>query len=72
MQIARWIVAGAQIYAGLGLAGASCSSSMELTDFRLAPASWAFRPLLLPGFMLLWPLALVRWIKCRKKPDAEP
>jgi hypothetical protein len=33
---------------------------------RVDPAArgaHAFRPLLLPGFMLIWPLAIVRWRK---------
>jgi hypothetical protein len=31
---------------------------------RVAPAArgaWAFRPLLVPGLLLLWPLVLWRW-----------
>ncbi len=34
---------------------------------RLDPAAggaYAFRPLLLPGLALLWPLVLWRWLRC--------
>ena len=37
---------------------------------RIDPAAagaYAFRPLLLPGLILLWPLVLVRWVMLARR-----
>jgi hypothetical protein len=49
-------------YAGLGMAVAVAFLLLGLD--RIDPAArgaYAFRPLLLPGLVLLWPLVLWRW-----------
>jgi hypothetical protein len=62
MSIAQFLVVGAQAYAGVGLlAGlAFILSGIDRVD-HAAHGAHAFRPLLLPGFMLIWPLAIARW-----------
>jgi len=37
-----------------------------------ARGSYAFRPILLPGVIVLWPLVLYRWLQLeRRGPEAE-
>lgn len=48
------------LFAGLVVAAAFLGYGLD----RVAPAArgaWAFRPLLVPGLLLLWPLVLWRW-----------
>ena len=62
LAVAEIIVALATAYAGLGLAVAIGFLLLGLD--RVDPASrgaFAFRPLLLPGLVLLWPLVAWRW-----------
>jgi hypothetical protein len=51
--------------AGYGLAGLVVALAFLLFGLdRIDPAArgaYGFRPLLLPGLVLLWPLVLVRW-----------
>lgn len=56
------IVDGAAAYGLAGLVVACAFLFLGLD--RLDPAArgaYAFRPLLLPGLVLLWPLVLLRW-----------
>ena len=48
--------------AGFGVAVAFLLFGLERGD-DAARGAHAFRPLLLPGLMLLWPLVLWRWIR---------
>ncbi len=51
-------------YAAIGVVVASFFLLFGLS--RRDPASegaYAFRPLLLPGLALLWPLVLLRWVR---------
>lgn len=36
-----------------------------------ARGSYAFRPLLIPGIVVLWPLVLFRWIRLERTPETE-
>jgi hypothetical protein len=61
---AAWLLQAASIYgaAGFGVAVAFLLFGLE----RAAPSArgaYAFRPLLVPGLMLLWPLVLWRWLR---------
>lgn len=59
---AETIVHVALAYAGLGVLVAVAFQALGLD--RVAPGArgaYAFRPLLLPGLVLLWPLVLWRW-----------
>lgn len=65
MRIAELLMQAAAIYAAIGLISGVIFILFALD--RIDPAarrSWAFRPLLLPGFVLIWPLALWRWFTC--------
>ena len=61
-------VAGVLVYslgltyacAGLAVAAAFLVFGLERCDAS-ARGSYAFRPLLVPGLMLLWPLVIFRW-----------
>lgn len=60
---AHWLAQGAMAYAGIG---ALVGLAFLLAGIdRVEPAArggFAFRPLLLPGLVLLWPLVLWRWV----------
>lgn len=60
--VASVLVAALKAYAALGVAVSVLFLTVGID--RCAPAArgaYAFRPLLAPGIMLLWPLVLVRW-----------
>jgi len=68
--MAHLIVAIAELYAIIGAAVAAWFLLMRLD--RIDPAArgaYAFRPLLIPGLMLLWPLVLLR---CAGRLSAAP
>ena len=76
METARVLMEIVEIWGWIGLAVAA--SFLLLGIERIDPAaeqSYAFRPLLIPGLIVLWPLVLVRWYSlergiARKKRDA--
>ncbi len=53
-------IAAAYGAAGLLVAGVFLCWGIERVDEN-ARGAWAFRPLLVPGVLLLWPLVLWRW-----------
>ena len=59
---AHLLVLGLSAYAalGAGVAAAFLLFGIERVD-PAARGAYAFRPLLVPGLMLLWPLVLCRW-----------
>ena len=62
MWLAGWVVEAAWLYAGVGLAVAAVFLLQGID--RIDPSAhraFAFRPLLVPGIVLLWPLVLLRW-----------
>jgi len=70
MSVSETIVALVKIYAGLG--GAVSAAFLLWGIDRIDPAargSYTFRPLLVPGIMLLWPLVLRRWQTLEKLKD---
>ncbi len=62
--LAELIVAGAFGYglAGLGVALAFLLVGLDRID-PVARGAYGFRPLLLPGLVLLWPWVVVRWAR---------
>jgi len=62
MNAAAWIVGLVEVYAGLGVvvAAAFLLWGIERVD-PAARGTYLFRPLLVPGTVLLWPLILKRW-----------
>lgn len=67
MKAAELIVNGVWTYGAIGLVIGLVFiiAGIDRVDPG-ARRSWAFRPLLLPGFMLIWPLALWRWLTIGK------
>lgn len=63
--LARWIVAGAGAYLGIGLvfALAFATRGVERVDPAARGAGWGFRALLVPGAAALWPWLAVRWAR---------
>jgi hypothetical protein len=59
---AHWVVEAAMLYAaiGVGMGIAFLALGIEKAD-PAARGAYAFRPLLLPGLALLWPLVALRW-----------
>lgn len=70
MAIAADLVLALEIYGGIGAAVAALFLLIGLD--RIDPAAsgaYAFRPLLIPGIVALWPLVLMRWVALeRRKP----
>ncbi len=62
--LAAWVVLGAQGYAlaGLAVGMAFLLRGLDRVD-PAARGAHAFRPLILPGLMLLWPLVVLRWMR---------
>ncbi|HEX3350282.1 MAG TPA: hypothetical protein VHS58_19505 [Acetobacteraceae bacterium] len=59
---AHLVIAGLEIYAAAGavLAAAFLLIGLDRID-PAANGSYAFRPLLVPGLIMLWPLVAIRW-----------
>ena len=65
------IVRVAQGYGALGLVAAVAFLAFGLARVDAgARGAYAFRPLLLPGLVLLWPLVLWRWWRLARAPAA--
>jgi hypothetical protein len=73
MQVAQTIVMVAQAYAAVGAAIAAVFLLFGID--RIDPAArgtFSFRPLLVPGLLLLWPFVIVRWIALeRAAPESD-
>ena len=73
MQSAEIVLLAAEIYAGAGIAVALAFVTVGVG--RIDPAArgaYLFRPLILPGAALLWPLVLIRWARAvRRQPPAS-
>lgn len=68
MHVAQMIVLAAQGYAAIGLAIAVLFLVFGID--RVDPAArgtYTFRPLLVPGLVLLWPLVLICWFALAKE-----
>ena len=53
-------------YVGLAVAAAFLLYGIERVD-EGARRSYAFRPLLIPGCIVLWPLVIVRWVAAERQ-----
>lgn len=58
----------AKAYAAIGalVAVAFVFAGIDRVD-PAARNSWAFRPLLVPGVILIWPLVVLRWIALERE-----
>jgi hypothetical protein len=72
MVTAALLVTIAELYALVGalFALAFLVFGLDRIDPR-ARGAYAFRPLLVPGLVLLWPLALARWIAISRSPSGQ-
>lgn len=66
--MAELIVQGATLYllVGLAVAAAFLLFGIDRVDAQ-ARGAYAFRPLIAPGVVLLWPLVLQRWIALERR-----
>ena len=53
-------------YVGLAVAAAFLLYVIERVDPR-ARRTYAFRPLLIPGCIVLWPLVIARWVAVERQ-----
>ena len=62
MDLAQTIVMAVQVWGGIGtlVAAVFLTIGMDRID-EDARGAYVFRPLLIPGVMLIWPLVLWRW-----------
>lgn len=63
METAELIVAFGEVYLGLG--GIVAVAFLAIGLDRVDPSSegaYAFRPLLVPGLCLIWPIVIWRWL----------
>jgi hypothetical protein len=68
MGTAEAIVTGIEIYGLIGCVFAALFLvfGLDRVDHQ-ARGAYAFRPLLAPGLVLLWPLALWRWLAIERR-----
>ena len=68
MEAARIVIEVLQYYGyvGLAVAAAFLLVGIERVDAG-ARRSYAFRPLLIPGCIVLWPLVVCRWIAAERR-----
>ena len=68
MDAARIVIEVLQYYGYVGLAvtAAFLLYGIERVDVR-ARRVYAFRPLLIPGCIVLWPLVICRWIAAERQ-----
>lgn len=63
VQVAEWILLGIALYAtaGVVVGAAFVWTGVERVDSVAHGAPWAFRLLILPGSVALWPWLISRW-----------
>ena len=68
MDAARIVIEVLQYYGyiGLAVAAAFLLYGIERVDPR-ARRTYAFRPLLIPGCIVLWPLVIARWVAVERQ-----
>ena len=68
MDAARSVIEVLQYYGyiGLAVAAAFLLYGIERVDPR-ARRTYAFRPLLIPGCIVLWPLVIARWVAVERQ-----
>ncbi|MEM6849234.1 MAG: hypothetical protein AAF580_14400 [Pseudomonadota bacterium] len=73
MTLAAFIVDAVRVYALIGLCLAAIFLAVGIG--RITPdarGSYVFRPLLIPGVVLLWPVVLLRWSAIERGARAVP
>lgn len=72
MQTAELLIEIGRYYLYAG--GAVAAIFLVIGIERIEPSaqgSYAFRPLLIPGICLIWPLVLYRWFHLEREKEAE-
>lgn len=72
--MAQLILSALEVYGwiGFGVSLAFLTIGIDRVD-ESARGSYAFRPLLIPGLVVLWPVILIRWAQLeRKRREGEP
>ncbi|MCC2098008.1 MAG: hypothetical protein KDJ29_14010 [Hyphomicrobiales bacterium] len=67
MVFAGWLIFAAKIYVAIGAVVAA--GFIFIGVDRIDPSArgaYSFRPLIVPGLVLLWPLVLMRWLALEK------
>lgn len=60
----------AQVYLGIGAVSALAFLGFGIDRIdENARGVWVFRPFLIPGVLLIWPLVLVRWGQLERRGD---
>ena len=60
-----WIASG-YVWCGIAVAVAFLVFGLDRIDAS-ANGAYAFRPLLLPGLALLWPIVILRWVALSRR-----
>ncbi|MEM7709671.1 MAG: hypothetical protein AAF264_02740 [Pseudomonadota bacterium] len=72
MDLAAAIIFGTKVWMGLGAAVAVVFLAWGIDRIdEDADGAYVFRPLLIPGLLLIWPLVLWRWRVLAQDRDAE-
>jgi hypothetical protein len=72
MTFASVLVLVLEVYAATGVAVALVFLTVGVGRVdEAASHSYAFRVLLVPGVILLWPLVLIRWSQLSRRPDGQ-
>jgi hypothetical protein len=70
MTVATLLVAGLELYAIIGISVASIFLTYGIGRIdEAARHTYAFRLLILPGVILLWPIVLARWSALAQNPE---
>ncbi|MEM7641901.1 MAG: hypothetical protein AAF366_05180 [Pseudomonadota bacterium] len=72
MDVAAAIIFGTQVWMGIGALVALVFLIWGIDQIdEDAQGAYVFRPLLIPGILLIWPLVLWRWSALARERDAE-
>lgn len=66
------ILTAGHAYAAVGVMAAFVFVAFTLNSDPAAKGAYAFRPLIIPGLVLLWPLVVARWAGWWRRPLERP
>jgi len=67
MVFAGWLILAAKVYGAVGavVAAAFVLIGIDCVD-PSSRGAYTFRPMIVPGLVLLWPLVIFRWLSLEK------
>ena len=73
VNLASWLVGGVGVYLAVGLAFAVpfVIAGIGRIDPVAKQGTWAFRLIVVPGVVALWPLLALRWLRGDRSPPSE-